>query len=190
MSKDPAFLFYPNDWIGGTMGMTFEEKGCYMELLMMQFNHGKFTEAQAKQVLSICFDVAWANIKHKFKTDGTYYWNVRLKEERERRQKFTESRRSNASNPKKTKASAKHMLEHMEDEDETVTKDVYRKENHLSITWDEFNKLVEKYGREESDNIISDILNYSKNSKYKSLYLTAIKWLDKQNEKPTKKLAF
>jgi len=26
MSKDPAFLFYPNDYIGGTMGMTFEEK--------------------------------------------------------------------------------------------------------------------------------------------------------------------
>jgi len=77
----------------------------------------------------------------------------------------------------------------MEDEDETVIKDVYRKENHLSITWDEFNKLVDKYGREQSDNIISDILNYSKNSKYKSLYLTAIKWLDKRNETPPRKLA-
>ena len=35
MAKDPAFLFYPGDWIGGTMGMTFEEKGAYMEILMM-----------------------------------------------------------------------------------------------------------------------------------------------------------
>lgn len=24
MAKDPAFLFYPNDWLGGTMGMTFD----------------------------------------------------------------------------------------------------------------------------------------------------------------------
>jgi len=38
MAKDPAFLFYPNDYIGGTMGMTFEEKGAYIELLMLQFN--------------------------------------------------------------------------------------------------------------------------------------------------------
>jgi hypothetical protein len=43
MSKDPAFLFYPNDYIGGTMGMTFEEKGAYMELLMLQFNRGHMT---------------------------------------------------------------------------------------------------------------------------------------------------
>ena len=41
--KDPAFLFYPNDWIGGTMGMTFEEKGAYMELLILQFNRGHMT---------------------------------------------------------------------------------------------------------------------------------------------------
>ena len=27
MAKDPAFLFYPGDWLGGTMGMTLEEKG-------------------------------------------------------------------------------------------------------------------------------------------------------------------
>ena len=44
MGKDPAFLFYPNDYIGGTMGMTFEEKGAYMDVLMMQFNRGHMTE--------------------------------------------------------------------------------------------------------------------------------------------------
>jgi len=116
MGKDPAFLFYPNDWLGGTMGMTFEQKGAYMELLMMQFNQGQFTEAQAKQVLSICFDVAWATIKQKFLTDGTYYWNRRLREEIEKRQRFTESRRLNGLAEKKPEASAKHMPKHMEDE--------------------------------------------------------------------------
>jgi len=122
MAKDPAFLFYPNDYIGGTMGMSFEEKGCYMELLMMQFNQGKFTEAQAKQVLSICFNVAWPKIKNKFKSNGDLFWNVRLQEEIEKRRKFTESRRSNASNPKKTEAQAKHMDKHMDKhmEDENI----------------------------------------------------------------------
>jgi hypothetical protein len=49
--KDPAFLFYPNDWIGGTMGMTFEEKGAYMELLMMQFNRGHMTSHMIAQTV-------------------------------------------------------------------------------------------------------------------------------------------
>jgi len=120
MAKDPAFLFYPNDWLGGTMGLTFEEKGCYIELLMMQFNKGKFTKAQAKHVLGICFDVAWANLEQKFRTDGTYFWNARLQMEQDKRIRFSESRRNNAKSPKKEEAypntSAEHMHKHMENE--------------------------------------------------------------------------
>jgi len=108
MSKDPAFLFYPGNWLGGTMGMTFEEKGCYLELLILQFNNGKFTEAQAKHTLSTRFDYAWATLQHKFITDGTYYWNERLQEEIEKRVKFIESRRLSGLTPKKEKAYAKH----------------------------------------------------------------------------------
>jgi len=37
MAKDPAFLFYPGDWQLGTMHLTLLEKGCYMELLVLQF---------------------------------------------------------------------------------------------------------------------------------------------------------
>ena len=110
MGKDPAFLFYPGSWLGGTMGMTFEQKGCYLELLMMQFNHGKFTELQAKQVLSVCFGYAWPMLKQKFDTDGTYFWNARLKDEIEKRQNFIESRRCSGLTPKKKKAYAKHTL--------------------------------------------------------------------------------
>lgn len=113
MGKDPAFLFYPGDWLGGTMGMTFEEKGCYIELLMMQFNLGQFTEAQAKQVLSICYPVAWATLKQKFSTDGTYFWNERLRIEIEKRRKFTESRRSNALSSSDKRDMVEHMQEHM-----------------------------------------------------------------------------
>lgn len=39
MAKDPAFLFYPGDWLGGTMGMSLTQKGAYFHLLMVQFNN-------------------------------------------------------------------------------------------------------------------------------------------------------
>lgn len=127
MAKDPAFLFYPGDWLGGTMYMTMQQRGCYITLLMLQFNTGPFTIAQAEQVLSICFASDWDMIKSKFNTDGIHYWNERLKNEKEVRQNFTNSRRINALSekpkPKANKASAKHMHKHMEDENEDVNKD-------------------------------------------------------------------
>ena len=52
-----------------------------MELLILQFAKGKFTEAQAKHMLNGSFDLVWANIAEKFKTDGKYYWNDRLEAE-------------------------------------------------------------------------------------------------------------
>jgi hypothetical protein len=110
MSKDPAFLFYPNDYLGGTMGMTFEMKGAYIDLLIFQFNNHHFTEAQAKQVLSICFASVWEVLKNKFKKEGEFYFNERLRTEVDKRKAYTESRRINALHQKKPrKAYAKHM---------------------------------------------------------------------------------
>jgi uncharacterized protein YdaU (DUF1376 family) len=119
MAKDPAFLFYPGDWLQGTMGMSFEEQGAYLQLLIFQFNKGKFSKAQAKQVLSICSASVFENVIQKFDTDGTFFWKQRLSDEIERRKNFSESRRNNAkskiSPQKKEKAYAKHM------ETETIT---------------------------------------------------------------------
>lgn len=126
MAKDPAFLFYPGDWTLGTMHLTLLEKGCYMELLILQFAKGKFTEAQAKHMLNGSFYLAWVNIRDKFETDGNFYWNKRLQVEKEKRQKFTDSRRNNGSIPKSDKKDDKHMLKHMEDENEN--KDTSTKE--------------------------------------------------------------
>lgn len=136
--KDPAFLFYPGDWLGGTMGMTFEEKGAYIELLMFQFNNDKFTEAHAERMLGVCFTNVWQNIQTKFKTDGTYYWNERLKLEKEKRANFCESRRQSAlsiskekNTNKKKKAYAKNTQQRMEDEDENINKDINVSEDEI-----------------------------------------------------------
>ena len=119
MSKDPAFLFYPNDYIGGTMGMTFEEKGAYVELLMLQFNRGHMTSQMIAQTVG----QVWVKLQDKFKIDknGLYY-NERLDLEIEKRKSFIKSRFNNLSGTnqysKKEGHKGAHMTKHMEDEDE------------------------------------------------------------------------
>ena len=58
-------------------------------------------------------------------------------------------------------------------------KNIYRHFGHLFITESEVKKLLETYNISQVDNILNDIENYKGNTKYKSLYLTAIKWLHK-----------
>ena len=113
MAKDPAFLFYPNDYIGGTMGMTFEEKGAYMELLMMQFNRGHMTTHMIGQTVG----QLWDNLQDKFVKDEKGRWyNLRLEEEQFKRKAFTDSRRNNLEGINKHKKKVGHMSVHMENE--------------------------------------------------------------------------
>ena len=136
--KDPAFLFYPNDWVGGTMGMTFEEKGAYMELLMMQFNRGHMTTHMIGQAVG----QLWDNVREKFvKDDDGLWYNERLEIEKEKRKRFTESRRNNVSgkNQYTKKASKKgsgHMTSHMENENKDNINIVF------DVFWSLYNKKV------------------------------------------------
>lgn len=124
--KDPAFLFYPNDWIGGTMGMTFEEKGAYMELLMLQFNRGHMTSHMIAHVLGQGYGQLWDKIKDKFDIDESgLFYNKRLEMEQIKRKSFTDSRKNNIkgknqhSKQEENKGHIKgHMTSHMENEDE------------------------------------------------------------------------
>lgn len=120
MSKDPAFLFYPNDWLGGTLGMTFEEKGAYLELLMLQFNRGHMAGHMIGQTVG----QLWDKIQDKFIQDDKGLWfNERLEIEQEKRKAFTESRRNNiegknqyTNKNKKRGHMTSHMTGHMENE--------------------------------------------------------------------------
>lgn len=102
------------------MGMTFEQKGAYLEMLVFQFNNGRFSEAQAKQVLSICFASVWRVVGKKFNTDGKVYWNDRLELEVVRRKSFTESRRKNAKGGKDISSTSGAYAQHMETKDEDI----------------------------------------------------------------------
>jgi len=61
---------------------------------------------------------------------------------------------------------------------------VYRSFKHLSMTTDEYKKIIEQgYTAIQLSSILDDIENYSGNKKYTSLYLTALKWLKKDKQK-------
>lgn len=121
MAKDPAFLFYPADWIGGTMGMTFEQKGAYMELLMLQFNRGHMTTHMIGHTVGQVF----GQIQDKFKKDENGLWyNQRLDVEKEKRQAYTQSRRNNILGENQHNKDIGHMDGHMIGHMVNVNKDI------------------------------------------------------------------
>lgn len=139
MAKDPAFLFYPNDWLGGTIGMSFEAQGAYLNLLILQFNKGEFTEAQASKFVGANI---WTELKEKFATSEGKFFNSRLKEEYDKRKNFSKSRRNNAQS---VKAYAEHMGDHMENENEN---------RNIIVITDE--SLIELYG----EKMLSEFCRY------------------------------
>lgn len=123
MAKDPAVLWYWNDWNGGTVGMTRHLKGCYMDLLHAQFNIGRLSLAQVKTILGVDFGASWPLLQEKFKKDDNgFYYNEKAEKEKEKRQKFTESRRKNLKSPICDPHMENHMAPHMENENESCIK--------------------------------------------------------------------
>ena len=130
--KDPAFLFYPADYVLGTMGMTFEEKGAYMEILMMQFNRGHMTEHMIVRTIG----QTWDSIKCKFQVDSEgLFYNKRLEIEQEKRKAFTESRRNNKEG-KNQYSEKKDMSGHMSNHMGNTNKDIneVKKDNNEEDT--------------------------------------------------------
>lgn len=122
MSKDPAFLFYHQDFFTGVSDMTNEEIGAYIKCMCVQASKGGITE---KHMLIICNSYEVHNVvknKFTFNSEIQLFENTRLKNELEKRKKYSESR---ANNRKKVKTTAttddnicKTYEKHMENEDE------------------------------------------------------------------------
>ena len=83
MAKDPAFLFYPSDFLTGTMFMTNEQIGIYIRLLCSQHQHGGIIDKDSFNAL------VGTNllIKNKFIETETGFYNERLTIEMDKRNK-------------------------------------------------------------------------------------------------------
>lgn len=120
MAKDPAFLFYPGDWQGGTTTFSRHLKGCYIDVLIAQFNSGPLSIEEIKTVLGTDF-AAWGTLSKKFKrTDNGLFFNERLEIEKKKRAEYSLSQRNKRLGKIKTHETSheKQVIEHMENKNE------------------------------------------------------------------------
>jgi len=163
MPKDPAILFYTSDFLTGTITMTDDQVGKYIRLLCIQHQKGYLTE---KDMLSICktYD---EDIYSKFakNPEGRYY-NERMYNESEKRKKYSESRRSNALNPKKEDSICKAYAGHMENEN--INKDIIKNEDKIKTKEQEFKNEVLNFKKYPVSTLNDFILYWTEPNKSKT----------------------
>lgn len=141
MAKDPAFLFYSQDFYTGVATLNWEDRGKYISILCLMHQQGRMSEETIRFIVGSVSD----NLKSKFSIDDQGMWfNARLEDETDKRNKFTESRRNNGllgGRPPDTKPNGKpknnlkvklvhnHKGNLMENENENKNKDINTKEH-------------------------------------------------------------
>jgi hypothetical protein len=143
----------------------------------------------------LVLQLAFEPIKLQLKRDLKHWEGVREKRAESgklggRPKKQTEAKKANGFFEKQTKAKKAVNVNvnvtdnvNVNDTVNVINKEIsyYRQFDHLKITQPEFDKLVaEGWLPEQVDNILSRIENYAQNKTYKSLYLTARNWLQKE----------
>ena len=133
MAKDPAVLFYTSDFLSGTFTMTDSEKGRYITLLCLQHQKGKLTEKDIEKIQDM------PEVLEKFvQLEDGFYYNLRMKEEAEKRKSYSESRRKN-------------RLKKSHDEDKINTSKSY--DNHMKNISLSYVKHMENENENINDNI-------------------------------------
>jgi len=114
MAKDPAFLFYPGDFMTGTQFFSDEQVGKYLRLLLAQHQLGHLKESH---MIMICKSYD-NDIFSKFvkDSDGNYF-NQRLEEEIVKRKNYSQSRGKNRSSKNLI---SKSYDNHMEDRNKDI----------------------------------------------------------------------
>jgi len=92
MAKDPAFLFYSQDFLIGTSLLTNEETGKYIKILCWMHQHGPMK----KEIIENLVGNLSVNLSVKFSlTEDGSLINNRLFDEIEKRKNFVQSRVNN-----------------------------------------------------------------------------------------------
>lgn len=142
MAKDPAFLFYSQDFLVGTMFMTNEQVGKYIKLLCIQHQKGGISKSDMESVCNGYDEVIYS----KFIIDNNTYYNARLKEETVKRNKYVSNRLKNFNKYKSMETHMEpHMETHTENENENEDEDVFISlKEKLKENYDEYVSLIEE----------------------------------------------
>ena len=96
--KAPAFQFYADDFLAGTVTMTNEERGAYITLLCLQWSRGSLTENDFQRVCIGMPSHSQRICQDKFQTDADgNYRNSRLERVRSEQQEYSKKQRDNAN---------------------------------------------------------------------------------------------
>lgn len=127
MAKDPAFLFYYQDFLVGTDEFDNEEVGAYIRCLCFQAAKGGISEKHMKNICRTQSIHDTVKKKFTFDSESGLYKNGRLNEEIDKRRKYSESRSHNRSGKKTTTLDKKNTSSsydrHMENENENINED-------------------------------------------------------------------
>ena len=105
--KAPAFQFYADDFLAGTITMTNEEKGAYISLLCIQWSRGFLTESDFQRVCAGMPTHSHGICQSKFQIDSDgNYKNKRLEAERIKQKEYSEKQRDIANMRWKSNANA------------------------------------------------------------------------------------
>ena len=174
--KDPAFLFYSNDFISGTFTMSNEQIGMYIRALAISHTKGgKLTEKEIKRIIDD------EEVLDKFKIDDEgYYYNERLLDEIEHRKEKAKVNRENGSkggNPNFKKGKTNPYYDNQKDNQTVMLIDNRKDNQKINITLENENEDInvikdKDLNKDLNDAIryIIDYLNNKLNTKY--LYKT------------------
>ncbi len=96
--RAPAFQFYADDFLAGTMTMTNEERGAYISLLCLQWSKGFVTELDIQRMCLGMPTHCQSICQSKFEAgDDGHYRNKRLEKERTKQKERSEKQRDIAN---------------------------------------------------------------------------------------------
>lgn len=95
MAKDPAVLFYTQDFLMGSSLFTALQKGHYITLLCYQQQSltGSLSETQVKVLMGKDYQKQWPAIKVKFAQDDNGFYNERMRKEIDRRRQYSDKQK-------------------------------------------------------------------------------------------------